>query len=397
MDSPQPRRPSATVASFTGQPNDSEDEPMKQDKPTQTAHALNACTTIAVDLAKRVFQIAAEDAHAQVLYEQRICSRDAFAAFLDQLPPGLSVVMETGPGAQAWARRLQERGHTARILPAQRVAEHRSGAKNDRNDAHAILRASHDSDIHAVPIKSAQALAMQALHRARQGYVRRRTALSNQMRGLLLEHGMALAQGDAALARGITLVQQDAGAALPEVLRQLLADLLAEWEHLGTRIQALSGQLQASARQEPKARQLMTVRGIGPIIATALLAKQSEPERFANARQFAAYFGTVPEQYSSGEKVRLGKMSKRGDAYLRSLMIEGAHAVLQRLAPDSQQPDDQRLQRWLQRHGRKGAAIRLANRNLRIAWVLLQNDQPYRRQPHGQAQCGVHEGSEQPC
>ena len=125
----------------------------------------------------------------------------------------------------------------------------------------------------------------------------------------------------------------------------------------------------------------MTVRGVGPIIATALLAKQTEPERFANARLYAAYFGMVPDQHSSGEKIRLGKMSKRGDGYLRSLMIQGAHAVLQQLRPDSQQPDDRRLLGWLSRLGRKEAAVRLANRNLRIAWVLLQNEQTYQRQP----------------
>jgi transposase len=123
----------------------------------------------------------------------------------------------------------------------------------------------------------------------------------------------------------------------------------------------------------------MTIRGVGPIIATALLAKQTEPERFRNARMFAAYFGLVPQQNSSGEKVRLGRMSKHGDAYVRSLTLQGAHAVLQKLQPDSQQPDDRRLQRWMSRLGRKEAAIRLANRNLRIMWALLQNDQTYRR------------------
>jgi len=316
-----------------------------------------------------------------VLYEHRIKSREAFAAFLRQLPAELTVLMETGPGAQAWARQLVEQGHTVRILPARRVAEHRSGAKNDRNDAYAILRAGRDTSIKPVPVKSPQALAMQALHRIRQGYVRRKTAVSNQMRGLLLEHGIALAQGDAAIAQGIPRIIRDASYAVPKLLRDLLADLLAEWEHLGMRIEAMNSKLQVSAQQDPKARQLMTVRGIGPIIATAVIAKQTEPERFANARQFAAYFGTVPDQHSSGSKMRLGRMSKRGDAYLRSMMIEGAHAVLRHVSPDSQESDDRRLLRWIHRHGRKGAAIRLANRNLRIVWVLLQNDQNYCRCP----------------
>jgi transposase len=361
---------------------------MKQYTTTETATVLMNCTALAADLSKRIFQVAGEDGRGEVIFEQRIKSREAFAAFLERLPLGLAVLMETGPGAQAWARQLNEQGHVARILPAQRVAEHRSGAKNDRNDVHAILRAGRDTRIASVPIKSAHALAMQALHRVRQGYVRRRTALGNQMRGLLLEHGIALAQGHAAIERGVSRLLEEASEFIPELLRELLGELFAEWAHLGMRIEMITGKLQVSARQDPKARQLMTVRGIGPIIATALLAKQSGPERFANARQFAAYFGTVPDQHSSGAKIRLGKMSKRGDAYLRSLMIEGAHSVLSRLNPGSQQPDDRRLLRWVLRHGRKGAAIRLANRNLRIVWVLLQNEQTYCHQLGQQGEVG---------
>ena len=342
---------------------------------------LSAVTTVAVDLAKRVFQVAAEDALGHVLYEERIKSREAFYAFLRELSPNIVVLMETGPGAQAWARQLQEQGNQARILPAQHVANHRSGAKNDRNDALAILRAGRDRNIASVPIKSAAALAMQALHRARQGYVRRRTAMSNQMRGLLLEHGVALAQGEVAINERLPRILEDATQPLPDMLRELVDELLGEWRQLGERVAVLTARLESAANQDKTAKRLMTVRGVGPIIATALLAKQTEPERFANARHFAAYFGMVPDQHSSGEKVRLGKMSKRGDRYISSLMIQGAHAVLRQMRPDSDQPDDRRLQRWLSRLGRKEAAVRLANRNLRIVWVLLQNEQTYRRQP----------------
>lgn len=155
----------------------------------------------------------------------------------------------------------------------------------------------------------------------------------------------------------------------------------SEWRQLGMRVNVLTGRLEAAASEDKTAKRLMTVRGIGPIIATALLAKQTEPERFANARQFAAYFGMVPDQRSSGERMRLGRMSKRGDGYIRSLMVQGAHAVLKQLRPDSEQPDDSRLQNWLGGLGRKEAAVRLANRNLRIVWALLQNDQTYRRNP----------------
>jgi transposase len=342
---------------------------------------VSACSTMAVDLAKNVFQVAGEDVLGQVIYEQRIKSREAFLKFLHQLPTGLTVLMETGPGAQAWARQLQQQGNAVRILPAQRVAEHRSGAKNDRNDVLAILRAGRDKGIAAVPVKSTAQLAMQALHRARQGYVRRRTAMGNQMRGLLLEHGIAIAQGEASLNRNIPRLLEDATQPLPDMLRELIAELLGEWSQMGERIRVLTGRLEVAASEDETAKRLMTVRGIGPIIATAVLAKQTEPERFKNARQYAAYFGTVPEQHSTGQTVRLGKMCKRGDAYLRSLTIQGAHAVLKQVRPDSDHPDDRRLRRWLSRHGQKGAAVRLANRNLRIIWVLLQNEETYRRQP----------------
>jgi len=343
--------------------------------------AVANCTTVAVDLAKHVFQVAGEDAGGRVIYEERIRSRESFWAFLHGLPGGLTVLLETGPGAQAWARQAQSEGQQVRLLPAQRVAEHRSGAKNDRNDAHALLRAGRDRGIAAVPVKRVEALAMQALHRVRQGYVRRRTAIVNQARGLLLEHGIALPQGGAAMAERMGRILEDATQPVPALLRELSAELLAEWTHLGLRIEALTGQLEAYAKQDDTARRLMTVRGFGPIIATGLVAKETQPQRFPNARQFAAYFGTVPEQHSSGQRIRLGRMSKRGDGYLRSLVIEGAHAVLRQLKPDSSAPDDRRLQRWMQHHGRKGAAIRLANRNLRIAWVLLQSEATYRRQP----------------
>lgn len=342
---------------------------------------FSACTTVAVDLAKQVFQVAGEDALGQVLCEERIKSREAFYAFLRNLSPHVVVLMETGPGAQAWARQLQGQGNLARILPAQHVANHRSGAKNDRNDALAILRSGRDTNVSAVPIKSAAALAMQALHRIRQGFVRRRTAVSNQMRGLLLEHGVTLAQGDVAISQTIPRVLEDATQPVPDMLRELMDELLCEWRHLGERISVLTKRLETAANQDKTAKRLMTVRGIGPIIATAVMAKQTDPERFRDARQFAAYFGMVPDQHSSGEKTRLGKMSKRGDRYISSLMIQGAHAVLRQIQPDSEDPDDRRLQRWLNRLGRKEAAIRLANRNLRIVWKLLQNDQTYQRQP----------------
>lgn len=351
-------------------------------KSSLSATDLSACTTVAVDLAKNVFQVAGEDPLGHVVYEKRIKSREAFVTFLGQLPPGITVLMETGPGAQSWARILQNQGNVPRILPAQHVADHSSGPKNDRNDALAILRAGRDIRIHAVPVKTEAGLAMQALHRVRQRYVKQHTAIGNQIRGLLLEHGFSIAQGKVAISRRVTELLADSSQPIPPLLHELIAEVLGEWLSMEERIEVITRRLERTAREDQTTKRLMTIRGVGPILSTAMMAKQTEPERFKSARDFAAYFGTVPEQKSSGNKTRLGKMAKRGDAYIRSLAIQGAHAVFRQLNPNSDHPDDRRLQRWLGRQGLKGAAVRLANRNLRIIWVLLQNEDTYRRQPN---------------
>ncbi|HET6631131.1 MAG TPA: IS110 family transposase [Rhodanobacteraceae bacterium] len=340
---------------------------------------MNKVTTIGIDLAKHVFQIAAADRRGAELWQKRLQSRAAFQDFIATLEPPLVVGLEAGLGAQAWARQLAARGLDVRVLPAQRVAEHRSGAKNDRNDALAILRALRDQRIAAVPIKTAEQLVMQSLHRARSGWVRRKTALSNQMRGLLLEHGVAMAKGDAALTAALNRLLADASIPVPDRLRDLIAELASEWGMLQQRIERMTAELESLAKSDPLARRLRTIRGVGPLSATAMACKGLDPAGFRNARQFAAYFGTVPDQHSSGQKVRLGRMSCRGDGYVRSLLIQGAHAVIKAMRSKIDDPDNQRIARWVQRHGAKGAAVRLANHNLRVAWALMRNDTEYTR------------------
>lgn len=344
---------------------------------------MNECMarvrTLAIDLAKSVFQVAGEDERGTVVFEDRIKSRESFVEFLRTLKPPLVVLMETGPGAQSWARELQSHGIEVFVLPAQRVEEHRSGAKNDRKDTFAILRAGRDKSIHAVPVKSVERLTMQALHRVRSGYVSRRTAISNQIRGLLTEHGLVFARGEMALVVRLRQVLEDASLPIPFRLRDLIADLWAEWECLGERMAALDAELQSVATTDPLTRRLMTVPGVGPMTATALVCKDLNPERFANARQFAAYFGVVPDQASSGNRIRLRGMSKRGDGYVRSLLINGAHAVLRQVNPACEErKHPHRLRRWKEKLGSKAAAVRLANRNLRIMYALLKNGGSYR-------------------
>ena len=342
---------------------------------------MDKITTIGIDLSKRDFQAVTEGRDGAEISRPRFRSREAFAAFIETLTPPLRVGMESGPRAQAWARMLQARGLEVRILPAQRVAEHRSGAKNDRNDARAILRALRDRSIHPVPIKTPEQLAMQALHRARAGWVGRRTALSNQIRGLLLEHGVAIAKGDAALERALAAALGTTRVAIPDRLREIVAWLEAEWRQQGQRIEAVTGELARLAREDPVARLLGMIDGIGPITSTALACKGIDPDRYRNSRLFAASFGVVPEQFSTAGKTRLGRMSRRGDGYIRSLLIQGAHAALRVVRADARDPYSRRLRRWRERHGSKGAAVRLANHTLRVVWVLLKRGVRYQRNP----------------
>lgn len=344
---------------------------------------MNKITTIAIDLSKNVFQIAGENAQGDVVLQKRLKSRQAMHHFIDTLEPPLIVALEAGPGAQAWAREIQARGVEARILPGQHTAAHRSGPKNDARDTLSILRAVHDVSVHPVPIKTPEQLAMQALHRARRGWIRRMTAINNQTRGILLEQGIVIPQSVAAWQRQVTRVLEDATVPVPDRLRELVAVLLGEWEGHREQVNRLDAELERLSRTDPVARHLCQIPGVAKIISTAMACKGINPDRFANSRQFAAYFGITPDQHSSGATIRLGKMSRRGDGYLRSALIEGAHSVIRQTRREATDPDSRRIQRWVQHCGRKGAAIRLANHNLRVMWVLLQHpNQPFHRNPH---------------
>lgn len=344
---------------------------------------------LAIDLSKNDFRIAGEDGGGKVVYEGHCKSREAFARFLKQLQPGQHVLVETGPGAQAWARQLQSSQIGVRILPAHLVRQHRAGHKNDRNDARAILRAGRDDSIHAVPIKTVEQLAIQSQHRVRRGYNRRRVAVSNEMRALLLEHGIAIARGHSALVKQVQRAVPDASVPLPYQVRDLLADLLAEFDVLGQRINRLDASLKQAAKEDPTARRLMTIPGFGPITATALACKGIQPHAYATSRHLPASIGLVPQQHSTGGKTVLGRMSRCGDSYIRCLVIQGSHSVVQKVKPAAPGTPENRLQRWLRLHGRKGAAIRLANRNLRIAWRLLRDGVDYQAQIHGAHDLGA--------
>lgn len=335
---------------------------------------------LAIDLAKNVFEVVAADRHGHELWHRHIGSRKAFETFLDQVSAPLCVGMETGPGAQAWSRRLQARGILVKVLPAHSVKAHAPRMKNDLNDARAILRAMHDRDIHPVPVKSTTQLTLQLHHRVRAGCVSRRTAVSNQLRGALLEYGLVAGRGGAALKRLMDKVMRGE-CAVPDALVRLVEEGLSEWRHLDARIDQLTARLETVAREDETARRLCTIPGVGPIIATAIVAKGLDPARFKNGRLCAAYLGGIPEQHGTGGHVHLGKMSRRGDAYLRSLFLQGAHAIVRRVRPQATDGLSCRIRRWQDRHGEKGAAVRVANHTIRVVWSMLIHGDDYHGAP----------------
>jgi transposase len=248
--------------------------------------------------------------------------------------------------------------------------------KNDAADAAAICEAVTRPPMRFVPVKTQAQQAILAVHRARQGFVKARTAQANQIRGLLAEFGMVIPQGLAHIARRIPEILEDAGNGLPDTMRALIARLAAHLKELDGEVEALEAQIKAWHRANPRSRGLEKIPGIGPITASALVATVGDAKTFDNGRQLAAFLGLVPRQHSSGGKERLLGISKRGDAYLRTLLIHGARAVV-RVAERKALPNPW-LQGLLARRNKNIAAVALANKNARIVWALLAHGREYR-------------------
>ncbi|MGN2429258.1 IS110 family transposase [Klebsiella electrica] len=335
---------------------------------------------IGLDLAKNIFQIHAVDHHEQAVLRKTL-RRDRMMAFFFQLSPCL-IGIEACAAAHYWARELTRMGHTVRIIPPQRVKPYLKGQKNDANDAEAICEAISRPGMRFVAVKTERQQTLQAEHRVRARLIRARTALSNEIRGLLGEFGLVLPVGIRQLRK-----------ALPEILSQqeqwddrfirLLGELAEELQILDERVARHDRRLEQSARDDIRIKRLLTIEGIGPVVASALVAAVGDGRQFKSGREMAAYLGLVPRQHSSGGKERLGHISKRGDSYLRTLIIHGARAVLNAC----QNKTDRRSQ-WLQalseRRNRNIATVALANKNARIAWAILSGEKEY----HGQQGAG---------
>ena len=321
-------------------------------------------TTIGIDLAKNVFQVHGTDERGKAVLG-KVLRRSQMMQFFTQLPPCL-IGMEACGSAHFWARKLTTLGHTVKLMAPQFVKPYVKTNKNDARDAEAICEAVGRANMRFVAIKTPEQQALLALHRARQGFVRARTAQGNQIRGLLAELGCVIPKGRRHLEQHIPDILEDAENGLSGMSRELFARLLEHLRHLDAQVQALEGQIKAWHREDAASRRLEHIPGIGPLTASALVASIGDARNFKNARQLSAWLGLVPRQHSSGGKPTLLGISKRGDVYLRTLLIHGARSALRQSKPS---------EHWgaalAERCHKNLAAVALANKNARIVWALL--------------------------
>jgi transposase len=333
-------------------------------------------TRVGVDLAKLVFQVHGVDEKGNAKLRKQL-RRSKVAEFFAQLPPCL-IGMEACGGAHYWARKLTDFGHTVKLIAPQFVKPYVKTNKNDAADAEAICEAVGRPSMRFVPIKSTDQQSVLGLHRARQGFVAARTAQANQIRGLLAEFGLVIPVGIGAIARKLPEFLEDAENGLSGVSRTLFARWLDHFRLLDRQVEELEQEINSWHREDSASKRLQAIPGIGPLTASALVATVGDAKAFHNGRQLAAWLGLVPGQCCSGGKTTLLGISKRGDNYLRTMLIHGARSVLFSLKRNSEQADGW-LARLANRRNPNIAAVALANKNARIVWALLAHGRDYTR------------------
>ena len=339
---------------------------------------MNKITTVGVDLAKEVIVVCAADAQGRAIYFKQF-SFAGFGEWAANLPPCV-IGMEACSSAHHWARYLAERGHTPKLMAAELVAPFRMsrGAKNDRNDAQAILCAVLQPNMRFVTAKSIDQQAMLAWHRARAGYLEERKALLNRTRGQLAEFGVWLGRSTAVLMRQLPRLAQEEQ--LPGLFRPILAHALEHLRQIDERVAECDTRIREHVKHSEAAQRVQAIVGLGPLTASALVATIANPRDFRNGRQMSAWGGLVPCQDSSGGKTRLGSITKRGDTYLRGLLTQGARSTLQ-VALKREMIRRSRLEHWIVAlHGRAGyhkTLVAIANKHLRTVWAILAHGEDY--------------------
>ena len=332
-------------------------------------------TTIGIDLAKNVFQVHGVDERGKNVLRKQL-RRSQMALFFANLPPCL-IGMEACASAHHWGRKLQSHGHTVRLMASQFVKPYVKTNTNDAADAEAICEAVGRANMRFVPIKSVEQQAILSVHRVRQGFVKARTAQANQIRGLLGEFGLVIPQGIYNVAKRVPELLEDASAELPAAFRQLIERLTGHLKELDVQVKDFEQQIIAWHRSSELSRKLEAIPGIGPLAASALVASIADPRSFESGRQVSAWLGLVPRQHSSGGKPTLLGMSKRGDAYLRTLLIHGARSAIlaAKLKVDN---TNGWLTNLLNRRHPNIAAVALANKNVRTVWAILAHGREFK-------------------
>ena len=330
-------------------------------------------TTVGIDLAKEVFAVHGVDPHGNTVLRKNL-KRSEMAKFFVNLEPCL-IGMEACGSAHFWARKLEGFGHTVKLMAPQFVKPYVKTNKNDMADAEAICEAVARPNMRFVPIKNVEQQAILSIHRARQGFVKARTAQANQIRGLLAEFGIAIPRGIGAIAREIPGILEDGENGLLGTMRRLIERLADNLKEIDRQVEELETIIRQDCKENEAVRKLTEIPGLGPITASAIVATVGDAREFKNGRQLAAWLGLVPRQHSSGGKQVLLGISKRGDTYLRTLMIHGARSVI-RFAEHKEKPVNW-LINLIGRRNKNIAAVALANKNARVIWALLAKDRMF--------------------
>lgn len=339
---------------------------------------MNKITRVGVDLAKRVLQVHAVDAGGQRV-TSRALPRDKFLPWCAQLPPGCMLAMEASSSAHHWARRLRSMGLDARIIAAHLVSPYRlqgKTGKNDANDAAAVCEAAGRPHMHFVPIKTIEQQSLLCVHRLREGFKAERTACINRIRGLLAEFGLVFPQKPEALRLALPDVLEDGSNELGGIARMALHRAQAQWAELDAHLAWCDERIAAHLKADEQAARAQQLMGVGPVGASAAVATVGDFKQFRNGPQFGAWLGLTPRQNSSGGKNNLCGITRRGDMYLRTLLIQGAKSVVW-----TAHKRDDPISRWVhglrEKHGWQKAAVALANKNARILWAVMTKGQAF--------------------
>src|SRR5437868_680535 len=337
-------------------------------------------TTIGIDIAKNFIQIHGANDKGKALFKKRL-PRGKFILFMANLRNYL-VGMEAGGGAHYWAQELTKLRFETKLMSPRKVKKFVENNKNDANDAAACAEAVARQNMLFVPIKTKAQMEIQAIHRVRSFYVKQRTALMNMIRGLLLESGIAISQGKSALIKKLNMLQDTDNAELSEQMKNMLKNLHDSLKKLDAEIDSFKASLEKLAQEDEGCMRIRTLPGIGPITATAIIAKIGNGSDFKNGRELSAYLGLVPKQHSSGEKQVLGKISKHGDRYIRQLLVHGGRSSIWAAMRkdkstgvfEKQDVHSIWMRNLAERIGMNKASVAVANKNARMIIALLKNE-----------------------